>query len=82
MSNFSFDFETESVFYRSTKINDCQKRVLWKDELIAEIKKNMRSTIVKATPSMRRSGSYFSSDQRKYQASFQVEFGVYEVSGC
>lgn len=39
-SNFILDIDTDCVFFRSSKVNEHHRRVLSKDELVAEIKKN------------------------------------------
>lgn len=40
LSNFIFDIDTGCVFFRSWKVTDQHRRVLSKDELVAEIKRN------------------------------------------
>lgn len=40
LSNFILETETGCVFCRSSKVNEQHRRVLSKDELVAEIKKN------------------------------------------
>uniref|UniRef100_A0A8W8LLQ1 Integrase catalytic domain-containing protein n=1 Tax=Magallana gigas TaxID=29159 RepID=A0A8W8LLQ1_MAGGI len=40
LSNFILDIDTGCVFFRSSKVNEQHRRVLSKDELVAEIKKN------------------------------------------
>lgn len=40
VSNFIYDIDTESTFYRSSKVSEVHRRVLSKDQLIVEIQRN------------------------------------------
>ena len=42
LSNFMFDQDTMSLYHRSTKVGESHRRVLTKDDMIAEINRNHR----------------------------------------